>query len=83
MNPERLKKLQAQVAQVRIGGKGEFFITFTNLFFPRKLRKFFTLTRSNNAISERLFCLQALHVARRRLSIRQLPQMIKSEDHTT
>lgn len=23
MNPERLKKLQAQVAQVRIGGKGE------------------------------------------------------------
>lgn len=29
MNPERLKKLQAQVAQVRIGGKGEKLVEST------------------------------------------------------
>jgi hypothetical protein len=36
MNPERLKKLQAQVAQVRIGGKGKsigLILKFFNLIF--------------------------------------------------
>lgn len=47
MNPERLKKLQAQVAQVRIGGKGENrFELWENIkfvFTEEKFLKYFFL----------------------------------------
>lgn len=37
MNPEKLKKLQAQAAEIRIGGKGKEFKLFSWLRISQKI----------------------------------------------
>lgn len=45
MNPEKLKKLQAQAAQVRIGGKGmQYLINYLKLSRKIQINNFFYLT---------------------------------------
>lgn len=68
MNPEKLKKLQAQAAEVRIGGKGEYWQYFRKNY-ARNSHKFYFVM---------LFFSQACRDVRRKLFIKAPAPMIRN-----